>query len=887
MLAEPISSKSRKKSRRSDSSEFVPSEESDDDEEYEVLEKSRKKGRKSGSSSRSSSDDFIESDDNEDYKSAGLLDDNDSKNFKARIDKLKPEATSELVDTRMVTSEEYGKSSKPWKVNAGVWNKLHKFQQEGVEWLQKKTDHRSGGILADEMGLGKTIQSVVFLRSIQETARTHYKTTGLDTALIVCHVSIIAQWIKELNQWFPKARVFLLHSHCSTGRQEDYVGSIFRKLQRRRKEYPDGAIILTTYSLFTKLKKPIVKHLWQVVILDEGHYIRNENTKCSIAMRKLMTTQRFILTGTPFQNRLSEFWKLVDFVHPGRLSDSATFHRNFTHIINAGANLNCSPEAAAKAYECLVALHIAVKPLILRRLQEDHKEVLQLPEKQEIVLSCELSKRQRRLYMEYGNSHQVNEIIERRLKAFVGINHLTNICNHPGIYRSLSPASPKFGSIKDSGKVEMTFKLFDDWFKSPTNRVILFTQRRTVITMMEYFLAEKGIKCVSLTGADSAAARPKIIKKFEDDVSIKVFLMTTRAGGLGLNLTCANKVIIFDPDWNPQADNQAKNRIYRMGQTNDVAIYRLVSNGTIEDLKFFKQVQKENLAARLLHNAEIDQFVPNNTLADLFRLKPKGLEGSEIGVYLDGEIAREGSKKQKRDKVEKKAAKKRMKNKLAGFEDKKLLLSLFDDDKLVAMREHSISLQNSSSMNRIEKMKMRKSIDDAVGSLLHTEGRLAHTWKQVFHKQLRKTLKKSINGDYFVEEEQLDSYWNTVHSGFRANDDQRELDRLVKLATDMLQFFNGVPGAKEDSIHRIFVKDSDRKDPTQMFFIQEIISTLAKYDDASDTWILRDKYRSADVLSPVKKKNKRRSDDNDEVDAKRARKSREWSDSSGPSTSRM
>lgn len=126
MLAEPISSKSRKKSRRSDSSEFVPSEESDDDEEYEVLEKSRKKGRKSGSSSRSSSDDFIESDDNEDYKSAGLLDDNDSKNFKARIDKLKPEATSELVDTRMVTSEEYGKSSKPWKVNAGVWNKLHK-----------------------------------------------------------------------------------------------------------------------------------------------------------------------------------------------------------------------------------------------------------------------------------------------------------------------------------------------------------------------------------------------------------------------------------------------------------------------------------------------------------------------------------------------------------------------------------------------------------------------------------------------------------------------------------------------------------------------------------------------------------------------------------------
>ncbi|KAF1768728.1 hypothetical protein GCK72_000541 [Caenorhabditis remanei] len=785
----------------------------------------------------------------------GLSDDNDSGKFRKRMAQLDLlNLNPEYKITRMVTSEN-GDSEKPWKVEKSVWNRLHDFQKEGVIWLQKRTDHRSGGILADEMGLGKTIQAVVYLRSIAETNRVHYKCTGLDIALIVCNVSILSQWIEVLNEWFPKVRVFLLHKHSSTGRDENYDSDVFEKLRKRGKEFPHGAVVLTTYSLFTRLKRPLVKQFWQVVILDEGHHIRNEDTKCSKAMRQLMTTQRFILTGTPFQNRLSEFWKLVDFVHPGRLSDSSTFHRNFTHIINAGANLKCSPQAAAKAYECLVALHRAVKPLILRRLQVDHKDILNLPEKNELVLSCELSHRQRRLYEEYGNSKEVAEILERRLKPFIGFNKISDICNHPGIYRGETPGSSKFGEIKHSGKVAMTFKLFDEWFKDPKNRVIFFTQRRKVVEMMKYFLDQNGIRHASLTGSTTAAARPKIIKKFEEDADIKVFLMTTRAGGLGLNLTCANKVIIFDPDWNPQADNQAKNRIYRMGQENDVSIVRLISNGTLEDRKFFKQVQKEMLAAQLLHNADVEHVIPNNTLHDLFRLKPKGLVGSEIGVYMSGEIAPDNSSSEskKERKEKRKIAKKKMKNKLEGFEDKQLLLSLFDDKKLVAMREHSITVQNSSTMNRIEKQKMRKAVDDAVGSLLHTEGRLAHTWKQEFHKHLRCSSKNSIKSDYYVEKEQLDSYWETVHSQFRANDDQRELDRLVVLAKKMLVYLNGVPEAREDVIHRMFVTEADRSNPTQLYFFKEILSTLARFNPDTKLWKIRSTYRNVEVVEAKKR----------------------------------
>ncbi|CAL2049119.1 unnamed protein product [Caenorhabditis brenneri] len=787
----------------------------------------------------------------------GFADDNLSEAFKTRMKSLSTQEDNEYTVTRMIKSQEFGESKSPWRVNTKIWNRLHGFQQEGVQWMQKKTDHRSGGILADEMGLGKTIQATVFLRSIAETGRVHYKSRGLDTALIVCHVSILSQWIQELHEWFPKARVFLVHAQSTSGQKANYADSIFHKLDNRDKYYPDGAVVLTTYNVFTKLHMSFVNHLWQVVILDEGHHIRNENTQCSKAMRKLMTPQRFILTGTPFQNRLSEFWKLVDFVHPGRLSDSSTFHRNFTQIINAGANLMCSPEAAAKAYECLVALHIAVKPLILRRLQEDYKAVLNLPGKNEMVLSCELSSRQRRLYAEYGQSQEVADIIERKTKPFIGFNKLGNICNHPGIYRNATPGSDKFGGIKDSGKVSMAFKLFKEWFKSPKNRVIFFTQRKNVISMMEHFLTSKSIRFVSLTGSDSASARPKIIKKFEEDADIKVFLMTTRAGGLGLNLTCANKVLIFDPDWNPQADNQAKNRIYRMGQENNVSIVRLLSNGTIEDLKFLKQVQKENLAAQLLHNADSDQVVPNNTMADLFKLVPRGLDGSEIGVYLPGEIAPNKSKQKDQADGDKKKEKKIMKNKLAGFEDKKLLLSLFDDEKLVAMRQHSISVQNSSTMNRIEKQNMRKTVDNAVGSLIHTEGRLAHTWKQEFHKLLQ-CAKKPIVSEYFVEEEKIDSYWNQVHSQFKENNDERELKRLLLLAKHMLHYLNNVKEAKEQSILKIFANEYDRKDPTQMYFIHEILSTLGKYNKESDSWSINEKYLGVEVKEPTQN-NKRKS----------------------------
>lgn len=344
------------------------------------------------------------------------------------------------------------------------------------------------------------------LDKLWEFLNIFFRTKGLDICLIVVNVSVIAQWIKALNEWFPKLRVFLLHKHCSTGSREDYVDEILHKLQNKKwiiinsivflllffsKKYPYGAVLLTTYGMFTKYHKALVKPIWQVVILDEGHYIRNEKTRCSQAMKKLVSTQRFILTGTPFQNKLSEFWKLVDFVYPGRLSDSATFHRNFVQIINAGANLRCSPQAAAKAYECLVALHRAVKPLILRRLQEDHKDVLNLPEKDDKVYSCELSKRQRRLYEEYLNSGQVSQILSGKMMSFCGLQKLSDICNHPGLYRKAEIGSEKFGKLKDSGKLHMTFKLLKEWFVNPVNRVIFFTQRKGVIEMMKYYLKKK------------------------------------------------------------------------------------------------------------------------------------------------------------------------------------------------------------------------------------------------------------------------------------------------------------------------------------------------------------------------------------------------------------
>ncbi|PIC15909.1 hypothetical protein B9Z55_022706 [Caenorhabditis nigoni] len=769
-----------------------------------------------------------------------IKDDNRNRNFFKRYESL-PADDEDYTITRNVESES-GLSSRPWKVDTKAWNRLFPFQKEGVQWLQTKMDHRSGGILADEMGLGKTIQTCIFLRSIAETQRTSYKYKGLDTCLIVCPVSVTHQWVEKLHEWFPRVRVFLLHQTSSTGRESN--DRILKKLGKKSRYYPDGAVVLTTYGTFTTLHKCIVPLPWQVVILDEGHHIRNDDTKCAEAMRQLTTTQRFILTGTPFQNRLKEFWKLIDFVNPGRLSDAKTFDKCFIRIINAGAYINCSPEAATKAYQCLMALHCAIKPLILRRLQKDHKAELNLTDIEEVMISCELSPRQRRIYQEFLQSPEVLAILERSIKAFGGINKLGDICNHPGIFRKMKPESEKFGRLHDSGKVAMLFRLFRKWFKTPDNRVVLFTQRLAVIDMLAFYLDRKKIGYCSLTGNNSMPERTRILKQFEEDLSIKVFLMTTRTGGLGLNLESANKAVIFDPDWNPQADNQAKMRIYRMGQQHKVTIVRLVSNGSIEDRKYFKQIQKENLAEQLLNNADVNHTIPNNTLKDLFTLKPAGLKGSDIGVYIEGDIVpEEGLKSNNKDL--KKKAKKDLKHKLEGFEDKKLLLSLFDDDKLVAMRNHARTVQDGARLRAPERKRINEAVESAVKSLLHTEGRLAHGWKKEFHRHLRQSGLKRIKSEYNVEEEEIDkSFWDSITPRFRCNDDKRELDKIVRCARLLRDFLEQCPDGKDEKfLKKILSKELDFTDPTQTFFFREIISTIAIYNEDTDRWTLKKMYQ--------------------------------------------
>ncbi|CAP34339.1 Protein CBR-CSB-1 [Caenorhabditis briggsae] len=814
------------------------------------------------------------------HRRRAIRDDNSNENFFKRYNSL-PVDDEDYTITRNVESES-GLSSLPWKVDTKSWNRLFPFQKDGVQWLQTKMDHRSGGILADEMGLGKTIQTCIFLRSIAETQRTSYKYKGLDTCLIVCPVSVTHQWVEKLNEWFPRVRVFLLHQTSSTGRERNWADRILKKLGKKSRYYPDGAVVLTTYGTFTNLHKRIVPLPWQVVILDEGHHIRNDDTKCAEAMRQLTTTQRFILTGTPFQNRLKEFWKLIDFVNPGRLSDAKTFDKCFIRIINAGAYINCSPEAAAKAYQCLMALHCAIKPLILRRLQKDHRMELNLTDIEEVMISCELSPRQRRIYQEFCGSIEVQQILERNIKAFGGINKLGDICNHPGIYRKMKPGTEKFGRMHDSGKVVMLFRLFRRWFKNPNNRVVLFTQRLAVVDMLAFYLDKKQIAYCTLTGNNSLPERTRIIKRFEEDLSIKVFLMTTRTGGLGLNLASANKAVIFDPDWNPQADNQAKMRIYRMGQQHKVTIVRLVSNGSIEDRKYFKQIQKENLAEQLLNNADVNHTIPNNTLKDLFTLKPAGLKGSDIGVYIEGDIVpEEGLKSSNKDL--KKKAKKDLKHKLEGFEDKKLLLSLFDDDKLVAMRNHARTVQDGACLRAPERKRINEAVESAVKSLLHSEGRLAHGWKKEFHRHLRHSGLKRIKSEYNVEEEKIDgSFWDSITPRFKCNDDKKELDKIVMCARLLHDFLQKCPDGKEEKfLKKILAKQLDFTDPTQTFFFREIISTIAIYNEDTDCWTLKKMYQEARIK---RKDAVNTSEDHSPPRSKKHRRSMEDS-SNQPSTS--
>ncbi|KAL3288792.1 hypothetical protein HHI36_003226 [Cryptolaemus montrouzieri] len=518
------------------------------------------------------------------------------------------------------------------KLPALYWNKLYRYQQKGIKWLWSLHQKSTGGLLGDEMGLGKTVQIIAFLYAL-DYSRVHSpfgNFVGIGPTLIVCPATVIHQWIRHFHDWAPEFRVAVLHqSGCFQGNKADLIKDINK----------NNGILVSTYLGILKYKGNLLDHHWYYIILDEGHKIRNATAKITVAIKQIRTPHKLLLTGSPMQNNLQELWSLFDFTNPGMLGEMNTFMEHFNNPIIQGGFANATPMQEATALSVATALKNMISPFLLRRTKAEVQEHIELPNKSEQVLFCSLSDYQRRLYKDYLMSEHVNSILGRGVKKWnsdnyfranmlMAITRLRKICNHPDIFlydegeepREEDESEERFGFYKKSGKMVVVSALLKIW-KKQKHRILLFSQGRAMIRIFEQFLGEQNYTYLKMDGTTPIGSRQKLIDKFNQDETYDVFLLTTKVGGLGVNLTGADRVIIYDPDWNPATDTQARERAWRIGQNKPVTIYRLLSAGTIEEKMYQRQIWKQLLSNKILLDPKTHRAFKSSDLFDLFSLQ--------------------------------------------------------------------------------------------------------------------------------------------------------------------------------------------------------------------------------------------------------------------------
>ncbi|BES98255.1 DNA excision repair protein [Nesidiocoris tenuis] len=602
-------------------SEYLPSdsEKSDD----EAVPRSSKPIKKLlSTAARSDSDtDWDSSDDDTSKKRQGNkeLDDGDPHYFTKRVKHI--DRNEYLKELQVVLGE--------FKCPKIIWEKLYKYQQVAVKWFWELNQQRCGGILGDEMGLGKTIQIIAFLAGLYASDLYDYDTeyTGLGPTLIVCPTTVMHQWVREFHKWFPIVRVAILHesgTYTNTGKERTrLIDSIH--------SYHDHGILITSYSGMVQHSKKILDKQWHYVILDEGHKIRNHQAQVTVVAKKIDTPHRLILSGSPLQNNLRELWSLFDFIYPGKLGTLQVFTNVFHLPVVAGGYANASPSQVLQAYKCAVTLKTTIMPYLLRRMKCDVDAHIKLPPKTEQVLFCKLTEQQRQLYVDYLKDVSIEDMVRGSARLFVGLMNLRKICNHPDLFsggpsndftlNDKQEGSPqdRFGYWERAGKMIVVKTLLKIWFEQK-HRVLLFAQGQKMLLILEDFVKRSGYQYLKLDGTTSVSARQPLIDRFNQDSSYFVMLLTTKVGGLGVNLTGANRVVIYDPDWNPATDTQARERAWRIGQEKDVTIYRLVTAGTIEEKVYHRQIYKQFLSNKILKDPKQRRFFKSNELSELFTL---------------------------------------------------------------------------------------------------------------------------------------------------------------------------------------------------------------------------------------------------------------------------
>ncbi|MEN8236179.1 MAG: DEAD/DEAH box helicase [Pseudomonadota bacterium] len=440
---------------------------------------------------------------------------------------------------------------------------LREYQSLGVQWLWWLYNLQLGGCLADDMGLGKTIQVLSLLLLIK-----HQKIQNKKPHLLVLPASLMGNWQAEINRFAPSLNVWVAHS--SQTRQE----------QLKRSDAPDLSrvdLVITTYGNVHRLAW-MKQVSWDLVVLDEAQSIKNPTTKQTQAVKALSSQVRFILTGTPIENRLLDLWSLFDFVAPGLLGSSKIFS-------NYGKKMRKQHEDGSGEGRFYSAIRHLITPYILRRLKSDKSIISDLPDKTEMDTFCFLSKQQAGLYQksvqeleEKLKENEFNDDIKRRGLVLAYLTRFKQICNHPSQWLGHGEYAPQA-----SGKF-LRLKELCTSIAAKQEKVLVFTQYKEIIPAIHGVLEEVfGRSGLTLHGQTPVKERPRLVDLFQSEQGPPFFVLSIKAGGSGLNLTRASHVIHFDRWWNPAVENQATDRAYRIGQKKNVLVHKFICQGTIEE----------------------------------------------------------------------------------------------------------------------------------------------------------------------------------------------------------------------------------------------------------------------------------------------------------------
>ncbi|KAI1617508.1 adenosinetriphosphatase [Exophiala viscosa] len=484
-----------------------------------------------------------------------------------------------------------------------VGGTLKEYQIKGLQWMISLFNNNLNGILADEMGLGKTIQTISLITYLIE------KKNQRGPFLVIVPLSTLTNWNLEFDKWAPSVKKIVYKGPPNT-----------RKANQIDIRNGNFQVLLTTYEYVIKDRPVLSKIKWVHMIVDEGHRMKNANSKLSSTITQYYTTRfRLILTGTPLQNNLPELWALLNFVLPTIFKSVKSFDEWFnTPFANTGGQ---DKMELSEEEQLLVIrrLHKVLRPFLLRRLKKDVEK--DLPDKQERVVKCRFSALQTKLYMQLMTHNKLAVTDGKGGKTSMrGLSNmlmqLRKLCNHPYVFEpveeQMNPGKGTNDSIwRTAGKFELLDRVLPK-FLVTGHRVLMFFQMTQIMNIMEDFLRLRGIQYLRLDGATKSEDRSELLRLFNEPGSpYFCFLLSTRAGGLGLNLQTADTVIIYDSDWNPHQDLQAQDRAHRIGQKNEVRILRLISSNSVEE-KILERAQfKLDMDGKVIQAGKFDNRSTN------------------------------------------------------------------------------------------------------------------------------------------------------------------------------------------------------------------------------------------------------------------------------------